>query len=168
MVRAQSEDVIVPASKLQIAIVEACSSRAALAREMRVSVRTVDRWIMGIVPLRAGTMQRALEALGLPAAWRPARSGKARSRAWGTPQDIVPPAWLGIAMAVAGMHGGELGARVGLDKTTISKHRTGRIILRRARWVAMLAALGLPDAWTPTTAQLEQARLEARARRRAR
>lgn len=66
------------------------------------------------------------------------------------PDDLlVPPDALEAALRAAGVGGSALARRLHVDVGTVSRWRTGKSQLSRARFVAVLAVLGLPLDWRP-------------------
>ena len=66
------------------------------------------------------------------------------------PDDLlVAPDALEAALRATGVNGSALARRLHVDVGTVSRWRTGKSQLSRARFVAVLAVLGLPLDWRP-------------------
>lgn len=71
----------------------------------------------------------------------------------------VPGARIDAVLIATGVSGVDLAARLDVTPETVSRWRLGKLTLSRSRWVAVLAVLGLPLDWRPTTrGQVAQAK----------
>src|SRR5688500_11315781 len=65
-------------------------------------------------------------------------------------EEIVAPRLLEAALARDGAPtAADLAERIGVDVGTMSRWRRGVVPLSRARWLAIVAVLGLPIDWKP-------------------
>jgi hypothetical protein len=65
------------------------------------------------------------------------------------PEDTVPAEWLKAALDETGRSGAWLYKKMGVDPTSVSRWRNGKTPISRSRWMAIVAALGLPQSWSP-------------------
>jgi phage repressor protein C with HTH and peptisase S24 domain len=67
------------------------------------------------------------------------------------PEETVPGAWLEAALEEKGRSGAWLYKKLGVDPTSVSRWRNGKTPISRSRWMAIAAALDLPQGWSPST-----------------
>lgn len=65
------------------------------------------------------------------------------------PEDAIPPSHLVEALHAANVHQAKLAKLLDMTGETVSRWKTGKTPITKARWVAILAALRLPPNWRP-------------------
>jgi transcriptional regulator with XRE-family HTH domain len=66
------------------------------------------------------------------------------------PEDLrIPALWLEAALAARGASASSLARLLGVEVNTVSRWRRGVAPISRSRWIAILAALALPQNFEP-------------------
>ncbi len=68
------------------------------------------------------------------------------------PEDTIPAAWLAAALTDRATSRPRLARRLGVAEKTVARWAKGEVPLHRSRWIAVLAALELPQDWQPPAA----------------
>lgn len=69
------------------------------------------------------------------------------------PERVVPPEWVEAALAASGVSQSEVARRLEVTQGTVNRWARGKAPVSWSRWLAILAALDLPQRWTPPEAE---------------